>query len=240
MGKKTKSHPIVFNTEDITKVKTGLKTQLRVPILVPTRIKNEYPGAYPYSQYLNSIIIMYKHSDTDRPMVQRECIRCPYGEIGDQLWVQETWARFNVYHWPDLPHRVSTVPREYSEECDVAFYKEGFNRSPLRWYSATQMPRWASRFTLEITDVRVQNIQDISEEDAQAEGCNGDCPVSSIPAYERGPHSYHFAQYWEAKYGDKYPKDALKPKPAPYCWDENPFVWAITFKVLEDRSASSK
>ena len=59
------------------------------------------------------------------------------------------------------------------------------------------MPRWASRITLEVTGIRVERVQDISEEDARAEGYDGNCPVGYIPAHAKGPCRYHYAQAWE-------------------------------------------
>lgn len=79
------------------------------------------------------------------------------------------------------------------------------------------MHRWASRITLEITNVRVQRLQEISEEDAKAEGCDGNCPVGYIPAHQASPCVYQFAQLWDQinGYGS---------------WKRNPWVWAIAFK----------
>lgn len=88
------------------------------------------------------------------------------------------------------------------------------------------MPRWASRITLEITDVRVEQLHDISEEDAKAEGAWGGCTVCGdsesgdciehTPSYIDG-----FAHMWESINGKKHP------------WASNPWVWCIEFKRVE-------
>jgi hypothetical protein len=81
-----------------------------------------------------------------------EWISCPYGAPGDRLWVRETWARAG-------------------EVCDVVEYRAD-NCDPTggKWRPSIYMPRWASRITLEVTDVRVERVGDISEEDSIAEG----------------------------------------------------------------------
>jgi hypothetical protein len=89
------------------------------------------------------------------------------------------------------------------------------------------MPRWASRITLEITDVRVQRLQGISEEDAQAEGLTANyqdgIECSAIPQERHRwhkPHRAFFSALWESTYG-------------PGSWDRNDWVWALTFKVVK-------
>jgi hypothetical protein len=100
---------------------------------------------------------------------------CPYGAPGDRLWVRETW-------FPDPPidgwdgdvswqdeRRIDGVPAHYRkpEHCIFAASWDG---PRLRWRPGIHMPRWASRLTLEVTEVRVERLQDICENDAVAEG----------------------------------------------------------------------
>jgi hypothetical protein len=93
----------------------------------------------------------------------------------------------------------------------------------MRWRPSIHMPRWASRITLEITGIRVERVQEIGEEEARAEGCDGDCPIGYIPAYQRAPLAYHFAQLWDQINGKR-----------PGCsWNDNPWVWAISFRRVE-------
>lgn len=88
-------------------------------------------------------------------------LRCPYGQIGDRLWVRETWAAINE---PSQPGEPVAAYRADGGEVDRILTEV------RAWKSPIFMPRWASRLTLEITDIRVQRLQDISEEDARAEG----------------------------------------------------------------------
>ena len=101
---------------------------------------------------------------------------CPYGKPGDQLWVRETWgARFShadfggvALHWNDLRGPL----KKYRTHQNLALYAMSANGQYCGgWIPSIHMPRWASRITLEITGVRVERLQDISEDDAKAEGC---------------------------------------------------------------------
>lgn len=92
---------------------------------------------------------------------------------------------------------------------------------PKRWRPSIHMPRWASRLTLEIAGVRAERVQEIGEADAKAEGCDGDCPIGYIPAYEKAPFAYHYAQLWDSI-------NAARGFP----WSSNPFVWVVTFKII--------
>lgn len=139
-------------------------------------------------------------------------IACPYGVPGDLLWCRETWR----------PHIETGMP-EYRANLGAVDHD-------LRWKPSIYMPRWVSRITLRITDVRVQRLQEISEEDARAEGVAEPAPVHGkwcdATRGREGHWSYRkpFADLW----------DSLNAKRAP--WSSNPFVWAIAFeRVTEAR-----
>lgn len=121
-------------------------------------------------------------------------VRCPYGEPGDRLWVRETWAISG--HYRDGPRY------EYR-----AFPADGEHfRSVGAWKPSIHMPREACRLVLEITDVRAERLQDMTEADAVAEG-----------VADRA----EFAAAWDATY------------PYACLWAWNPWVWAITFKQVK-------
>jgi hypothetical protein len=134
---------------------------------------------------------------------------CPYGVPGDRLWVREAWA-----------DHVGPFG-----ESRFALYRADGDERAGPWRPSIFMPRWASRITLEVTAVRVERLQQISEEDAKAEGMEFDgtwwlggthpvkgtlqCWPTAAKAFERG---------W----------DSINGKRAP--WDANPWVWAIAFR----------
>jgi len=150
---------------------------------------------------------------------------CPYGKPGDILWVRETWCN----SW-----NINT------QEWDVMFKaSEGYvydEDGPVRWKPSIHMPKSAARIWLEITDVRVQRLQDITEEDAIAEGVKftSDGYINYIdhePTYFNGAHSAKksFQTLWDSINGKSQGDRPAMP------WSANPWVWAITFKVLSTK-----
>jgi hypothetical protein len=153
----------------------------------------------------------------------RPNIKCPYGKPGDRLWVRETWANLNA----DFP----TVPPYFIYRAD------GADHGPVTWKPSIHMPRAASRILLEITDVRVGRLNEISEADAQAEGAPCNLPVddfieickSAPPGHvmktgELGGHRLGFYGIWCQINGI-------------LSWDANPWVWVIEFKPLALQAA---
>ncbi|MDQ5977252.1 MAG: hypothetical protein QG602_224 [Verrucomicrobiota bacterium] len=149
----------------------------------------------------------------------------PYAP-GDRLWVREAW-RFDA-EWDDCP------PREFDGADAIHYEADGETRlhlwgnpfTPGRLRPPIHMPRWASRLTLIVTDVRVQRVQEISEADAKAEGADdgfrqivapGNCPEPRCDGVHYGP-LWHFRDIWNSIHG-------------PDAWDANPWVAAISFTV---------
>lgn len=146
----------------------------------------------------------------------------PY-ETGMRLWVRETFSRHFSHGqhrddglrwepWGGLPSKVSPDGRE------IVYYREGFDRCGHgTWRPSIYMPRWASRITLEITDVRCQRLQDISCADAIAEGVRPSANSQTIDCDTPDPR-HEFRALW----------NSINAKRAP--WESNPLVWAITFR----------
>lgn len=123
---------------------------------------------------------------------------CPYGKPGDRLWVRETWDGVRLDGGGALV--------SYRADGDKPVTDDG------RWHPSIHMPRWASRITLEVVSVRVERLQEISEEDAMAEG------VALAENY-RGPVA-HFASLWEQINGLG-------------SWNANPWVWVVEFRRVQ-------
>lgn len=141
--------------------------------------------------------------DRETPSGHWEWLFCPYGKVGDRLWVRETWA--------DISPAETRGRRCAYKATDLDIV--------TKWKPSIFLPRYASRITLEITGVRVERLQDISEEDAKAEGCTQDADFS-----RDYPYSYRdqFQRLWNQING----KDS---------WDANPFVWVVSFKRVEGK-----
>jgi hypothetical protein len=139
--------------------------------------------------------------------------QCPYGKPGDHLWVRETWGAVSKTEDPAPPEECSI---EYRADLPLGCTDQpggwpsedakGNEKAP-HWKPSIFMPRWASRIILEVMDVRVEQLQDISEEDCCREM---GCPLSGC-----------FKILW----------DSLNAKRG-YSWDVNPFVWVISFRRI--------
>ncbi|MCT8506180.1 hypothetical protein [Chromohalobacter moromii] len=163
-------------------------------------------------------------------------IKCPYGQPGDRLYVKETyWAwgrwetRYDAKKGRDAWHFV-----DMTRECGKAYQFE--QPSPIgtrarvspAWHKRPSlfMPRHASRITLEVTAVRVERLQEISTDDARAEGIQ-----TWIDSFKDGPHYHENGQL------DAYPVSAFsrlwKSINGADSWDANPWVWVVEFRVIK-------
>jgi hypothetical protein len=145
----------------------------------------------------------------------RVSIPCPYGEPGDWLWVRETWALEQLGDDGDRVVWKADRAAAWRSEMEGRFYLESAYE-PERWRPSIHMYRWASRLTLEVTGVRAERLQDISEEDARAEGCAGGHDVIPHYGFSATPRE-HFRQLWSSIKG-------------PESWDANPWVWVVEFR----------
>lgn len=135
---------------------------------------------------------------------------CPFGIVGDRIWVRETFGDCGVR----LAYRADT---DDGAKCKVN-----------RWTPSIHMPRWASRLTLEITGIRVERLNGISEANAGAEGIDMEALADSQDCYDciadhnmtgRPTAKGAFKYLWESIYGEEN-------------WQANPWVWVIEFKVV--------
>ena len=210
-----KSRPILFSGPMVRALLDGSKTQTRRILKGSTEFKGSYNPDY---------LHVHKNAPGWSDI-------CPYGKPGDQLWVRETWgARFShadfggvALHWNDLRGPL----KKYRTHQNLALYAMSANGQYCGgWIPSIHMPRWASRITLEITGVRVERLQDISEADAMAEGCTknhngyfwgGPHPESGLKQLATAQSAYQ--DLWESING-------------PGSWDVNPWVWVIEFRRL--------
>jgi len=161
----------------------------------------------------------------------------------DILWVKETWRTgAGLDSFP--PHcSGDNSPYQYKADMATIRGKDVTEYSPWgKWRPSIFMPRWASRITLEITDIRVQRLQDISEDDAFAEGMNRQIAtylgLASPESEEEFNFTYcrrTFSKLWN--HINARPKQIKTPTHKPITiltnsWESNPWVWVITFKRI--------
>jgi hypothetical protein len=150
--------------------------------------------------------------------------KCPYGQPGDRLWIRETFCDLGG---GSMPGRV--LYKASFDDMTAEMMKQSGHGIPI-WKPSIHIPRWASRITLEIVSVKVERLQDISEEDAIAEGYIGlECKhtyseYGCTDCLNTGwiePPTLDFMLHWNPINGKKYP------------WELNPWVWVIEFKTLD-------
>lgn len=212
--------PILFSGEMVRAILEGRKTQTR-------RVISDQPMKHPGGKYephdpfvhadgvtwgWMSGVVTYTDND----------VRCPWGKAGDRLYVRETWSRdddwlISVFYRAD--DSCYTIGHQKGDQLTRDDHPERKAYRPKRWKPSIHMPRWASRLTLDILDVRVERLNEISEADAVAEG---------MTYYDRGrdaqmPSAHEqFHALWDSLNADR-----------GYGWDRNPWVWAITFKRID-------
>ncbi|MBS2913079.1 hypothetical protein KFV97_13905 [Klebsiella pneumoniae] len=214
-----KERGMIFNGEMTRAILDGRKTQTRRPIKWKqtrfTEIGEREDGSkWPWSEDAEHAC------DFWHP--------CPFGAVGDRIWVRETFCpvddtQYGGEKWVDY----RATPR-YEASHPAGWDCAPNDAEALKWRPSIHMPRWASRILLEITDVRVERLNAISQEDAQAEGMEltGWRPTYSDPdsgGEVMTPYD-NFAELWSSIYGDE-------------SWKANPWVWVIEFKRVEGGAA---
>ncbi len=213
---KTKERPILFKSEMIRAILANLKTQTRRLVNPPLPTPEKFPGSsfglWHAPHCPADIWDMTGSVGVARDAGFPVKCRCPYGEVGDRLWCRETFCLPDPNDRRIICYRASGDPVTNGE----------------KWKPSIFLPRWACRLELEITEVRVQRLQDISEEDAIAEGmdgryakfinekmvrvCKGQCPRTPVEQY---------AALW-----DRINKDPAK------AWAANPWCWCVSFRRI--------
>lgn len=207
MSQKTKERPIIFRAEMVRAILDGRKSQTRRLLKGSTEFNGPYNHLY---------LEVHKDCDGWRNI-------CHYGKPCDRLWVKEKFAV-----QPSLWKKShDEQPIHYLADCEMQEIEDYVVKSPI------YMPRWASRLILEIINVRIERLQDISEEDAKAEGAielekfydkkgnnlgwnnysfeSENCSHNAVTAKEA------FSIFWDYINGQN-------------SWQQNPWVWVIEFK----------
>ncbi|MES2355582.1 MAG: hypothetical protein V4568_14530 [Pseudomonadota bacterium] len=186
-----KERPILFSGPMVRTILDGSKTQTRRVIKTP-----------------DNCVLWVGDKGTVKVDVMQDghlkavTVHCPYGQPGYRLWVRETWQ--------------SNLMKK-----GCVFYRADQADIGLKWRPSIFMPRWASRITLEVTGVRVERVQDISEENSMAEG-TGRWAAETVGHGEKYIcHRHAFHTLWDSINAER-----------GFGWDLNPWVWVVEFKRL--------
>lgn len=235
--------PVIFTAPMVRAIDDGRKTQTRriakfseVPGDVPNVVVEPYPGEWiawwtnrTPAQALEFSRQEYKPG---------EGIRCPYGQPGDRLWVRESIYIDHV-DYPSGP-----LPKERPRDVEIYYRADGECCDQIpecscaevgkpKWRNPRFMPKWAARLWLDITRVRVERVQDISEADAIAEGCQSHyCSPEDTASCKPGTPERKLAELLEggfltAKNEFIHVWRCINGHDS---WDSNPWVFVIEFK----------
>lgn len=226
---------MIFQPESVRAIIEGNKTQTR-RVIKPQPHKNvarfvrslaragwleEYDNGDPLGIFTGGKPVTW--TQTGKPY------RCPYGDAGDHVWVREAWMPKNwdsdkEYMLAGCPDAATHPSETYLGSPTRAIYKASYNDAigdPGKWRNSMYMPRWASRITLEITNVRVERLQEISGRDVLAEGIDNGSSNPAMGVRWENMQRMAFEEQWNnlnAKRG--------------YSWESNPWCWCISFRKL--------
>lgn len=204
-----KERPILFSAPMVRAILAGTKSQTR-------RVMKPQPHDPAAGLYGEPAMIHGSGSYTQDHMLEEgfDGGTCPHGQPGDRLWVRENGWERPTRSLKQLRDGADTWAPYYFDADGISEQEAddlkawGFKRR-----SSIFMPRWASRITLEISNVRVEHLQDVSRGDCMAEGC----PFPNM-AHSDDPRQW-YAGLWDQING-------------PGSWDKNPWVWCIEFRVI--------
>jgi hypothetical protein len=217
-------HPILFSTEMVRAILDGRKTQTR-------RVLNPQPDddcgweGIEGVGYVPTIYMPMREDDLPA--------RFPYGKLGERLWVRESFlpdppqnGEWDYYSYTDgVLHNFNAIPERYRTPRHV-LHKASWDGTEIKWLPSIHMPRWASRLTLEIAGITVERIQEISEEDARAEGV---AEVIVPNDSDTGPNA---ATIYKRRFRWLWDSINSKRDDGWFAWDKNPYVWAIKFRRI--------
>ena len=214
-----KERPILFSGAMVRAILDGRKTQTRrivKPQPVNKAVNKVDPDEWTFAGTQTLPHGEFSLGFENQPLNKHMRVRCPYGKPSDRLWVRETWQALTE---PNPSYLIAEKPQPGDDIRYRATEPETWIPA-LPWRPSIHMPRWACRLVLEITDVRVERLQDISRQDALAEGIDMSAPQVASLVEEYRP-VIAFAGLWES----------INAKRAP--WKSNPWVWVIEFEEIE-------
>ncbi|WP_409311437.1 hypothetical protein [Pectobacterium sp. B1J-3] len=216
-----KERGIIFNGEMVRSIIDGSKTQTRRAVTFKPREKGlnlnftglqlgHYCTGVPSSGYvLRSRGGMGCWNDRTHPA------KCPYGEVGDRLWVREAFRVMGkATDVARLMYKASER-NSFTESTRTVPVDVCTKQSSQKWTPSIHMPRWASRITLEITDVRVERLKHIPRDGIISEGYPAE---RATDGGEYDPFLW-YRDLWESIYGEG-------------SWQANPWCWVIEFRRI--------
>ncbi len=211
-----KETPIIFSTDMVKAILDGRATMTRRPLSPLVKLwRGQQPLEIMPTQAPNEWIALMRRDPNKGVM-----LKCRYGQVGDRLWVRETFRPA----WAVVPGVLSGSGIQYKADGVTHGRVEALREYPecqfgeCKWRSSRFIFRWASRILLEITELRVERLQEITQEDAKAEGVK---PCGWLGNARLDDYKLGFRNLW----------NSINAKRG-YGWEVNPWVWVIGFKKV--------
>lgn len=206
-----KERGMIFNAEMVRAILDGRKTQTRRPVknVRPDNCLTIHPATATRNGAHTHVMDAPKHG------------LCPFGAVGDRIWVRETFG-WQIRRDPLGGTGEFRVYRATTPDA-VRYQTASGEAAPMKWVPSIHMPRRASRITLEITDIRVERLNNISYDDAISEGIKQEwtCIDPGLGSYaHKNDVQDDYETLWKSIYGEE-------------SWAANPWVWVIEFKRVE-------
>lgn len=240
-----KERPILFSAEMVKAILAGQKRMTRrvLKLNILQEEDGDLPTCFSVFDKKGNQYYEFKNGIEEEPSTAKDF--CPYGQIGDVLWVKETvkpgaWREdgrvafdykaspeLKKTPWVNLGEKFEDYWIKWTDQLIKKGHKSNSDgifewepgESPINWIPSIFMPKEACRIKLRITNIRVERLNDISEEDAKREGVNI-LSAHSYAGLQAPIHKLGFVQLWESINGK-------------CSWDQNPWVWVIEFEVVQ-------
>lgn len=222
-----KEIPILFSTAMVQAILEGRKSQTRRLLKLKHLPLSDIESVHPDGSGKGWIAWAGRAVSAEETTIVypgEQGFKCPYGKPGDVLWVRETFTVLEPEHCIDMDKRFAYKASccAESEEIRKEYVECGW---PYTWKPSIHMPKEAARIWLQVENVRVERLQDISEEDAKAEGVEKIGDSVFCWKHYSGQNAgcsdakTSFQSLWQNINGDD-------------SWQSNPWVWVVSFKVL--------
>lgn len=212
--------PILFSGEMVRAILEGRKTQTRRVIKLRDGSVPEEDG-YDIPKGEDNKPLDYV-MDFSKTYPQWQRLDCPYGRVGDRLWVRETWRAEELEDGTDgirYAADKSFIAIDNTRQAANNWMDAYDQEKPSVWKPSIFMPRWACRIILEVVNVRVERLQDITAYDIAKEGCPAEYHMNNNSGMTDAMHGW-FENLWKKINGED-------------SWDSNPWLWVVEFKVVQ-------